>query len=225
MSATELWLPLLAGGSAWLTTRCLVPTLPEPPDAHQDGWTKTPYSQLSDASGQWLSCLTGAAAGLVASGQPLWQAPLLLVLAGPTAALTLVDLRTTWLPLPLTRLCWALALPACALTVSLSGKALLPSLLAVVGAALLTGATFWLLWRLGLGLGFGDVRLAPLLALGTASWSWQAWWLGLLLGSLLGALWGLATAAWRRFRPHPMGSTFAYGPSLWLGAWLALALT
>ncbi|MGO4956461.1 hypothetical protein ACTQ49_04170 [Luteococcus sp. Sow4_B9] len=225
MNTAQLVLPAVAGLSAWAMTRWMVPRLPEPGDAQQDGWTKVPYALLADAPGQLTSLVAGSAAGLVCSGQPLWTAPVLVTLAGPVASLVLVDLRTTWLPLPLTRASWALSgVGAIAsLTAAPDGLAVGTAVVMALAVAV-TFLLFWGLWRIGLGIGYGDVRLAPLLALGGACVSLRAWWLGLLLGTAVGAVWGLLNTLWRRRHPHPMGDLFAYGPSLWLGMWLGLAV-
>lgn len=212
------WLAALGGVSA-LATALWIPRLPEPP-AGVDG-IHAHYGRLSGAPFAMASALLGAGAGATLSQLPdgLW--PVGLGFAGPGAALALTDLRTTFLPLPVTRLCWALS--AIGLGITLAQVADPAALtLRVALAALATTALLWLFWRLG-GLGFGDVRLAPMVALVPATVSLDCWYRALLLGSLAGALGGLAVALWRRRHPSPLGTTFAYGPALWLGPWLALA--
>ncbi|GAA1388005.1 A24 family peptidase [Luteococcus peritonei] len=208
--------------ASWATTRFAVPRLPEPPTEELDGDPSPGYAGLAGAGQQAASLALGAAAGTVAGLQPTPFLPLLAVLAGPVAALVLVDLRTTWLPLRLTHACWLLSGLAAVAPV-LGGRA--PSgLLQPLGGALAALAVFWLVWRLRAGLGFGDVRLAPMLGAGAAQLSWQHWQTWLLAGSLLGAVWGLASQAWRRRHPSPLGQAFPYGPALWLGLWASLLL-
>lgn len=211
------------GAAAWATTVGVVPRLPEPGPSHPDADSKLPYAGLATPADQLAAVAAGAAAGLVAATAPLPAQPLLAVLAGPVAALVLVDLRTTWLPLPLTRLCWGLAALAGAGGCLLAADP--PGMLARCAAgAAAAFALFWLVWRLGAGLGYGDVRLSPMLGAAAATVGWLQWQAWLLAGTLIGALWGLATALWRRRRPSSLGNAFAYGPALWLGLWAALLL-
>ena len=65
------------------------------------------------------------------------------------------------------------------------------------------------------GIGFGDVRFAPLVGAATAATSWTLLAWALVLGSLTGALVGLVRLALRR------RGSFAYAPSILAGAYLA----
>ncbi|MEL4357353.1 hypothetical protein [Luteococcus sp. H101] len=213
--------PLLCSAAgaalAGLAMGLVVPRLPEPPPTPPDGWAKPRYATLGTARHVALVSAAGGVAGAVVGLQPSVQWPLLLALAGPGAALVGVDALTTYLPLGLTRWCWVLA----GVGLAVAGPGVVPR---AALAGLATAALFWLVWRLGAGLGFGDVRLAPLVALSGAVDSWTACYLALLFGSLLGVSWGLVTTLWRRHHPHPLGNVFPYGPSLWLGLWPALLL-
>lgn len=163
------------------------------------------------------------AVGLAASALGLSLAPvrwlaLWLVWATVFALLVAVDAMTTWLPLSLTRLVWGAG--AAALLVAtgvglLDGRGLGAVGRVLLGAAL-AGLLYGGMWRLGHGLGFGDVRISPVLGALGASLSWSGWWLAMVAGPALGALWALGRAATGRRGP------FAYGPWMWLGPAVAL---
>ena len=88
------------------------------------------------------------------------------------------------------------------------------------GLAFGTAALLYLvLWRLSRGgLGFGDVRLAPVLGAAAAAVGWSTLLATLLLGSLVGAAVGVVLTL--RGRP----GSFAYAPSMLAGAFLACGL-
>jgi leader peptidase (prepilin peptidase)/N-methyltransferase len=157
--------------------------------------------------------LAGGAAGLVAATLPPQTWPLWWVLCAPVLVLVAVDARTTWLPLGLTHLVWAGAVGAAALVAFLGGVPLLVrSTAGAVGAALL----YLVLWRLSRGgLGFGDVRLAPVLGAASAAVGWSTLFTALVLGSLVGAVVGVVLALRGR------RGAFAYAPSMLAGAFLA----
>lgn len=218
--------PLPADAAAWqvvvlvvvtavpvlLGTRALLRRLPEP--AEPDG--KTAYRDL--ASARFVGVCTGtAAAGAVLVGlalpPPTW--PLWWVLAAPGAVLAAIDARTTWLPLPLTRVAWGAGVVGAAFLLGLGGP--VPLGRAAVGATA-TGLFFYAFWRLSRGgIGYGDVRLAPLLGGAAAAVGWSTLLATLLLGSLVGAAVGLVLLARRR------PGAFAYAPSMLAGAFLACA--
>jgi len=72
------------------------------------------------------------------------------------------------------------------------------------------------------GLGFGDVRLAPLLGLFLGYLSWRTAAVGLFLGFGLGALGGILGVATRRLR---LRSHIAFGPYLCAGSVVAILLS
>jgi len=193
-----------------LATRAVLVRLPEP--AEPDG--KPLYRALATPRFVVVCTVLAALAGLVVAltvppaAWPLWW-----VLAAPALVLVAVDARTTWLPLGLTHVVWAGTLGALALATLLGGVDVLVR--AGVGAA--AAALLYLgLWRLSRGgLGFGDVRLAPVLGAAGAAVGWPTLFATLLLGSLAGAVVGAVLAL--RGRP----GAFAYGPSMLAGAFLA----
>ena len=95
---------LVCAGVMLLGVRSVLNRLPEPADAPAD---KLPYAAL----GGWgfrLLCagLSAVAVGLSWVLVPVPARPLWVVLGTVALLLAAVDARTTWLPLPLTRLAW-----------------------------------------------------------------------------------------------------------------------
>ena len=83
----------------------------------------------------------------------------------------------------------------------------------------MAGAVFGAIWLVTRGgIGFGDVRFAPLVGAATAAASWTLLAWALVLGSLTGALVGLVRLAVGR------RGSFAYAPSILAGAYLAAAV-
>lgn len=200
----------------------LVRRLPEPND-DLDGWVKPRYDALLTPRFLIATLLTAAAA----AGLAEWRAsagtlPLWLVLAGAVVVPVAVDARTTFLPARLTRLCWVAMLMAAAI-VLLRSSDRWHALGRMALCAGLASALMWLMWRLG-GMGFADIGLVALVSLPTAAESMTLWFTGLLFGSFVGALAGAAVGLWRRGHRSALGTAFAYGPSLWLGPWLALLI-
>jgi leader peptidase (prepilin peptidase)/N-methyltransferase len=199
-------LPVLVG------TRRVLKRLSEPAGPTD----KAPYHELPTrrfvASCTALAALSACVVALTVppATWPLWW-----VLGGPTLVLVAVDARTTWLPLDLTRVVWVLALGAVVLATFLGGAAL--GVRCAVGAGVAAGL-YLLLWRLSRGgLGFGDVRLAPVLGAAAAAVGWSMLLATLVLGSLVGAVVGVVLLL--RGRP----GAFAYAPSMLAGAFLACA--
>lgn len=178
---------------------------PEPP------WVRLPNRG-------WLLGLglASAACGLIGAVMaPAHTLPLWLVWAGPAALLVAIDAATTWLPLSLTRICWAAVALAAAGSLALGLP--IARLAGMVLAAAVAFGLFWLLWRLAGGqLGFGDVRLVPMVAAVSMAVS-----LGTVLAAfILGSLIGVAAGIWARVRGASGG--FPYGPALWAGPPVAL---
>ena len=197
-------LPVLLG------TRPVLVRLPEP--VEPEG--KVPYRELPTRRFV-VTCTVLAAGGavLVALTLPPQTWPLWWVLCAPTLVLVAVDARTTWLPLGLTRAVWASAAGAAGLAAVLGGAhLLLRSAAGAVAAALLYLVVRWLSRG---GLGFGDVRLAPVLGAAGAAVGGSTLFATLLLGSLAGATVGIVLALRGSRR------AFAYAPSMLAGAFLA----
>lgn len=210
----------LAGGLVTgLLTGPVLHRLPEPTGAPSEG--KVPYRQL--ASGRFtagvIACSTAGLLVVATRIEPvLWPAWLPLATVG--VLLVAIDAVTTWLPLRLTQALWVSAATGLALTVALSPDAERTRLaLRIVLGAVLAGALFWLFWWFTGGLGFGDVRLAPVLGATAGTVSMSMITAALLVGTITGSVYGLARRA--RGRPGP----FPYGPALAFGVFAALALT
>lgn len=126
--------------------------------------------------------------------------------------LVLVDALTTWLPRRLHMVLVASMLPGLAwLAVSQPGTA--------VGALLGAVAGFLVLfvgWRVGSGMGFGDVRLAAPMGAAAGAGGVQFWFTSLLAATVIGAVWAIIHALRRRANQQLPGH-FPYGPALWLG--------
>ena len=206
----------LVAAHAWLALR-----LPEPADGTALG--KVPYASLAAASRlAWLTAATLAALAAVVVVPPA-QRPLWLVYGSSVAVMIWVDGCTTWLPSRLMWLASAQLVAAAAWSAYRSADGL--QLVAEMGiGAAAAGAFFWAFWRLSHGgLGFGDVRLAPLIGAVAATMGTSGWFAALLAGTGIGAVWGLVSG-----RRHPAPGTtkgFAYGPALWVGPYVALAWT
>jgi leader peptidase (prepilin peptidase) / N-methyltransferase len=128
-----------------------------------------------------------------------------------------IDLRSTWLPRRLSQLAWLVAGLALAVSVALgAGWAFAARSLA--GAAV-AAALYALVWALSRGgIGFGDVRFAPLVGLAAGGLGWSGLLIALTAGSVLGAVHGLARLARGR------GAGFPYAPAMLAGGYVALLL-
>lgn len=204
----------LTGLVVGLLTRPVLARLPEPPDAGD----KTHYAELgTPAFVATCVLLSMAAQGLSWTVLPQHVQPLWTVLALCGVLLAVIDARTTWLPLRLTRAGWLLMLVSVVVSPALGGT-FGDAARAAAGAGI-SGIVYLLLWA-GTrgGFGFGDVRYAPLLGAATAGVSWSLLLWGLTLGSLVGAIHGIVRLASRRPGPFP------YAPSMLLGSYLSVAL-
>nr|WP_231747971.1 prepilin peptidase [Auraticoccus cholistanensis] len=132
-------------------------------------------------------------------------------------AAAVVDARSTWIPRQLCWAGWALGVPAAAAALLLgTGR---PQLLAAATGAVAAAALFWLAWRISRGgIGFADVRIAPLVGLAAGSLGPLGWWWSLLLGTALGAVVALLRRTLGRPGPTP------YAPALVAGPFLAALL-
>lgn len=194
--------------------------LPEPVDATPD---KRPYRDLATRrfrGGVFVASATATAVVLWAHHRdvvpPTWL-PLWMVWATACCLPVAIDAVTTWLPRVLGYACaGAAALALVPPLVLTAGGATPPGdMVRTIAAALATLGMYGAMWRLGAGLGFGDVRLAPVVMAPAASLSWGSWWVALVAASLVGVVWGLLS---------PRGAPFAYGPALWAGSGIALVM-
>ena len=160
-----------------------------------------------------ISSLAALLPSLLLADPTRW--PVWVVVGTVGVLLAVVDARTGFLPKLLTWWFGGLVLAAKIAVAALAGNPLIVLIAALCGAG--AGLMFRLLWQIGGGLGFGDVRLVTVLgaAAGATSVELAVW--SLLLGGVAGVGWGLIVRL-RRGADGP----FPYGPSLVMGPFLAL---
>lgn len=203
-----------AAASAAAHQRFLVPRLPVPETMDDEDPPDYPaFASIPDVVGAALLAL--GCGLLVLPGLPAGHLVLWVAYLGAGAALVWVDLRSTWLPRRLHIVCLAQV----ALGLSLLAVTDWRSALAGLLGGLIGAGFFHLVWRLGTGLGYGDVRLAALVGAIAGTAGAQHWVAGFLAGTVVGALWGIGHALARRTLNTP--AHFPYGPALWLGPVLA----
>lgn len=203
---------LLAALAIAACTAAILRRLPLPvdePDAR-------PYAELI-SPGLFVTVLISSFAALLGSfllSEPVrWPAWVAMGTLG--VLLAVVDARTGFLPRLLTWWFGGLVLAAVVAVAALVGNPLVVLIAVLCGAG--AGLLFRLLWQIGGGLGFGDVRLVTVIgaAAGATSVELAVW--SLLLGGVAGVVWGVV-ARLRRGSDGP----FPYGPSLVMGPYLAL---
>lgn len=212
----------LLAGTGVITGLLAGPTLrrlPEPVGAHKTAG-KVPYRQVASRRFAVVVAACSVAALLVVAARvdpALW--PVWLPLATIGVLLAGIDAVTTWLPLRLTQGLWSFTAAGFVVAVAMTTPLDRTQLVArgLLGAAAV-GGFFWLFWWFTNGIGFGDVRLAPVLGVTAASVSFSAVVLGLLAGSLVGAAHGIVRRARGRAGPFP------YGPALVIGIFAGLVL-
>lgn len=213
MFTTALLAASLATG--WLAGPALR-RLPEPKVA--EGETKVPYRHLATrrfATGVTACSMAALIVVAIRVDPAMWTAWVPLATLG--IFLVAIDAVTTWLPLRVTHLLWASTAMGLAMAVMMAPVADRFRLGArVVLGAVLVGGFFWLFWWFTGGLGYGDVRLAPVLGATAATVSTSMVVAAVLAGTVAGAIHGLVHRA--RGRPGP----FPYGPALVLGVFAAL---
>ena len=156
---------------------------------------------------------TGATLAAVLLAPPAAVPAWLIVTTMGTHCVT-TDALTGYVPARWCHLAWAsLAITTIATAIAGHPEVAIRTTIAAAG----TAALFWLIWRISRGgIGFGDVRYAPLPAAATAAVSTITWTIGLTAGTIIGAAVALTLA--RKFPATP------YTPSLWVGALAALAV-
>lgn len=214
----SVWSAVAAAAAVLLMatlTRPALRGLPEPVLA--EGEIKVAYADLATTRFV-VVCASLAGVGVLVPAVALPGAllPMWWVLAGPTLLLAAVDARTTWTPLPLQRVCSIAMATAVAVTFAWTRDVeLLGRTAAGASAAFVL---FWLLRNLtGGGMGYGDVRAAPVIGAAAAATGWSMWVTTFLLASLVGTATGVVLA--RRGRREG----FALVPAMVLGAYLACA--
>lgn len=203
--------------SAWAHLMFVVPRLGVP--VVEAGEQPPDYRSLATPTYGALVAMAALAAALVAlrtvpaSHLPMWFGYL-----GAGAALVWVDLRTTYLPRTLNHICLAQVLLGLALAGLTGWQAAVGGLLGGLAAF----AMFHVVWAIGSGFGYGDVRLAGIIGVVAGTGGVQSWVTAVLLATLIGALW--AIVHWAATRRNGSTSPFPYGPALWLGPIAAMAL-
>ncbi|WP_425309819.1 A24 family peptidase [Ammonicoccus fulvus] len=211
-----MWIALvLTGVMTGIATGPVLHLLPEPATTEP----KRPYRELATVGfAALVTACSMLALGVVAARLPAEAWPIWIALATVGVLLAAIDAMTTYLPYRLTVALWAFGLVGTGVSVALSDEPaslLMRIALGAIGAWVF----FWLFWRLSRGsIGFGDVRLAPVLGGVTASVSGDLVLTGLLIGTLVGAAHGLL------LRARGKGGPFPYGPALVIGSFVALAL-
>lgn len=168
-----------------------------------------------------LAGLVGVLWGLVTwrlAPAALWALPAYLALTAGGVVLAVIDARTHLLPNRLTGPTFVTV--AAALAAASLATGAWPALGRGVAAAALVGAVFlgMALLRSG-GMGMGDVKLVPTLALALGWLSWSAVLTGFALAYLLA---GVAALIAVTFRGATRRTTLPFGPWLITGTMLAL---
>lgn len=215
MSWTSMIVAAALAGLTVLALPAILRRLPLPPD--EPGLA--PYADLISGrfAGQvGLWCLLALGISFALTPPTAWLAWAALGTGG--IVLVVIDAHTRLLPLRLTQAVGIVAAMGVGIAALQGGSSDGPRIaLSAAGMALGAGGLFFLFWRLGQGIGFGDVRLAAIIGAVTGATSVQTATWALLLGSLVGVFWGV-TARVVRGREGP----FPYGPSLMSGPYLAL---
>lgn len=218
-SAAPSVLPALAGALLVGVALALAcgPILRRLPEPDTEGLEKQPYTELATPG---FAAATGAASAaatllvLTTTAPLLWPAWASLAVVNVLACA--IDARTTWLPARLSRVGWVVAALGAGFA-ALAMSSWTPLAAAALGA-LAVGGFFHLVWRFTGALGYGDVRLAATIGAVTALTSPTLVGAAVVVGTVLGAVTGVALRlAGRR-------GGFPYGPGLLAGAFLALLL-
>lgn len=146
--------------------------------------------------------------------------PLLLVLTAAGVALWCIDVEHHRLPDAIVLPLYPITVVGLAFAGLVAGSWPFVDVAVGIGVWLLVVGGVWLV-SLGSGMGFGDVKLAPVLG-ATLGWlGWEVAVLGLILAFVGGGLTGVYLLVTRR---AGRGSHLAFGPFLLLGAGVAMVL-
>jgi leader peptidase (prepilin peptidase)/N-methyltransferase len=147
---------------------------------------------------------------------PQAELPAYLYLVAVGVALALIDLDVKRLPDVLTLPSYPVGAVLLGLASLHDGHALLR---AVLGAAAMFALYFALCFAYPAGMGFGDVKLSGVLGLYTAWLGWDVWAAGLLLGFLLGGVFGIGLMLVNK---GGRKTQVPFGPFMLLGTLLAI---
>lgn len=136
------------------------------------------------------------------------------------AVMTVIDLRELRIPDKLTRPAMVLAIPLLALSL-LSDWSDLSLLRALLGALAMGGFYFVLFFIYPAGMGFGDVKLAPIIGAQLGFFGWVPEIRGLIAAYLIVGPVAIALLIFGRAR---MKTGFPFGPFMAIGAIVALVL-
>lgn len=152
------------------------------------------------------------------SDDDIWLLPLLLVLGSAGIALSFIDLEHHRLPDVIVLPLYAVTVAGLVLVGVMSGHWPLPAVVSGLAVWLVVIGGLWLATR-GRGMGFGDVKLAPILG-AVLGWVGIASALvGLMAAFAIGAVVGIGLMAARRAGRR---SALPFGPFLFVGALLGL---
>lgn len=192
---------------------------PAPPadaddEIRADYLSKISYRSLATPRFALITGLLAAGATAVAvSTRPAAYWAVWLAFGTVALLLAAIDARTTWLPAPVMRLGWivtAVAVVACLLV----DQRRIPMAITIGGSILVAGGGYLLLWLAtgGRAIALGDVRLMPLAGAVAGTMGWPGLYWSLLLGSVIGALIGVARLISGRRGPFPYAPALVCGP-------------
>lgn len=173
----------------------------------------------SPASAVLLGLATGMLAALTAwRFGPAWELPAYLYFAAVTVPLAVIDLRTLRLPNVLTLSAYPIVAALLLLPALAEGS--WSSYARAMLAGVIVLALFLVLHLVNpSGMGLGDVKLAGPMGAVLGWVSWQAVFVGVVVGFVLAAGVGLAMLAARRANRK---SALPFGPFMLAGAWTAI---
>jgi len=144
---------------------------------------------------------------------------ILLIFAAVSISLFMIDMQTLRLPDVIVGPSTAIIAGSLAIYALVTGNT--GALATAAIASIILGLAYFILWfiTMGKGLGFGDVKLAPLLGFLMGYFGWGALVVGSATAWLLGAIIGVIAIALgkvKRGRPIP------FGPFLLVGTWIGI---
>lgn len=218
---TASWAFALVCGALGVLVPWLIRQLPEPDSRAAQNYSGPSLQAVG--SGRWLwlaTALSAASVGGLLGAQLGWIPDLgwLAAVVPGGVALAWLDHRTRLLPRRLVFGLYAIVLLGMAAAALDAG-----SWVAVTRAALgwlALGGWYFLFWRLGGLVGYGDVRLAGLLGLVLGHVGWAAVVVCWLAGPVVAVI--LSLLQWRPGRSW-LGRKIPFGPAMLIGAVVGLA--